>query len=145
MKVLCPHCNYEYPDISKNLRNQIVLCANCNEEFVADDGLEVSHPSISALNKGKKPQATISETIQKKQPVKKTINKIKQTKSATRFCLRIFGILLFLFGFALFIFSDRPQGLMLLSGSMVLIGLARIVYLLEYISDLLHQSYSPKK
>lgn len=36
MKTICPHCNYEYPDIDNNLLGQEVECAICKEIFVVE-------------------------------------------------------------------------------------------------------------
>lgn len=36
MKTICPHCNYEYPDIDNNLLDQEVECFNCKEIFVVE-------------------------------------------------------------------------------------------------------------
>ena len=35
MKTICPHCNFEYPEIDDSLLDKKVECAECGEIFVA--------------------------------------------------------------------------------------------------------------
>ena len=142
MKVLCPHCNYEYPDISENLRNQIVLCANCNEEFVADDGNNVT--SIADLNqkaKSKAKKQTLTETIEKKEPQKKSKKAPEKIKnSSTCSLLRILAIISFACAILTIFFVNIVAGLSAFFVPVLLLSFARIIYLLEFICNNLNQN-----
>lgn len=74
MKTICPHCNYEYPEVDDNLLGQEVECTNCKEIFVVD---QIKFDRQIDIKPQKSPNAHLANCfVDKKNKTKKCVVQI---------------------------------------------------------------------